>query len=99
MTMLSVPANNIMIRRSQVAKVSFANDAVHGGQTQKGRGSPMTVRKGREALLNVNSGLVHSLAPLQKGSWLQSWCKGWGSPVFEKRCQILARLHQSAAGN
>ena len=49
-----------------MAKVSFANDAVHGGQAQKGRGSPMTVRKGREALLNVNSGLVHSLAPLQK---------------------------------
>ena len=40
-----------------MAKVSFANDAVHGGQAQKGRGSPMTVRKGREALLNVNSGL------------------------------------------
>ena len=40
-----------------MAKVSFANDAVHGGQAQKGRGSPMIVRKGREALLNVNSGL------------------------------------------
>ena len=80
MTMLSVPANNIMIRRSQVVKVSFANDVVHGGQAQKGRGSPMTVRKGREALLNVNSGLVHSLAPLQKGQLVAELMQRLGKP-------------------
>ena len=63
-----------------MAKVSFANDAVHGEQAQKGRGSPMTVRKGREALLNVNSGLDHSLAPLQKGQLVAKFMQRLGKP-------------------
>ena len=63
-----------------MAKVSFANDAVHGGQAQKGRGSPIFVRKGREALLNVNSGLVHSLAPLQKGQLVAEFMQRLGKP-------------------